>query len=347
MTPAVAPPLDLSVLIPTYNRAERLPALLQRLQAQRVPEGLAWEVLVVDNNSTDDTADRVQQLQSAWSVSAPLRYCFEGQQGLAYARQCGVQAAQGALIGFLDDDNLPEPTWVAAAVAFAQAHPTAGAFASRIRGQFEVPPPEALAPVLFYLALNDRGDQPVRYEPRQNGMPPAAGLVVRRDAWLQSVPSRLFLVGRIGNSMLAGEDHEALLYLHREGWQVWYNPAMEIQHCIPQSRLTFDYLSRNLWGIGLTRYHLRMLALPAWQRPLMSLVYLLSDLQKAGIYAWQHRQALAQPTAAACEMRRLLAMVWSPFFLTGLRLRQSVQRFGQAPPTVPLPSSIPPANLSE
>ncbi|MBD0337408.1 MAG: glycosyltransferase family 2 protein [Cyanobacteria bacterium Co-bin13] len=319
-------PLDLTVVIPTYNRAAYLPPLLERLQAQQGVESLQWEVVVVDNNSTDNTAALIRQIQATWSASFPLRYCLEPQQGSAYARQRGIEEAGSPLVGCLDDDNLPEPNWVAAAVAFAQAHPKAGAFASRIFGQYEAPPPEALKPVLFYLALNDRGDQPLRYEPRRNGMPPAAGLVVRREAWLRCVPPNLLLIGRVGQAMLAGEDYEALLHLHRAGWQVWYNPAMEIQHCIPASRLTFDYMSRNLWGIGLGRHHLRMLALPSWQRPAMLLAYLLSDLKKASSYYWQHRQDLGRQGAAACEMRRLLATVLSPLFMTSLGVQRQIEQ---------------------
>ncbi|MBD2256763.1 hormogonium polysaccharide biosynthesis glycosyltransferase HpsE [Pseudanabaena sp. FACHB-2040] len=319
-------PPDFTVVIPTYNRAAYLPPLLERLQTQQGVESLRWEVVVVDNNSTDSTADLIKQIQSTWSAPCPLRYCFEPQQGSAYARQRGIEEAASPLVGCLDDDNLPEPTWVVAAVAFAEAHPNAGAFASRIYGQYEAPPPEALRSILFYLALNDRGDQPLRYEPRRNGMPPSAGLVVRREAWLQCVPSNLLLIGRVGQSMLAGEDYEALLHLHRAGWQVWYNPAMEIQHCIPPSRLTFDYMSRNLWGIGLGRHHLRMLALPTWQRPAMLLAYLLSDLKKAGTYYWQHRQDLGSQGAAACEMRRLVATVLSPFFVAGLGVQRQIEQ---------------------
>lgn len=311
--------LDITVVIPTYNGADRIPAVLDKLRSQDVPDNWQWEVLVVDNNSQDNTRDVVKQHQENWPADVPLRYVFEARQGLAFARQCGIENAGGDLVGFLDDDNLPEATWVAAACSFAQDHPQAGAYGSEIEGQFESPPPADLQPILFYLALNKRGDQPIQYDPRVTGVPPGAGLVVRRHAWLTHVPVNLLLVGRVGQSMLAGEDAEALLYLHRAGWEIWYAPTMKIQHCISASRLTPTYLQDNLYGIGLCRHHLRMLALPAWQRPIMFWMYLLSDLRRVILHYFKHRSSLGTNVVATCEMKRLLGTFISPFYLFTLR----------------------------
>lgn len=313
--------MDMTVVIPTYNGAERLPALLEKLRLQQVSSTVGWEILVVDNNSQDGTATLVQQYQQNWPAAASLRYVFEPQQGLAFARQCGVENARGEIVGFLDDDNLPGPDWVMAACQFVAAYPQAGALGSQIAGKFEQPPAKELQPVLFYLAINQRGSEPLQYQPKVTGVPPGAGLVVRRQAWLDAVPKKLRLVGRVGQSMLAGEDAEALLYLHRAGWEIWYNPAMKIDHCIAASRVTLGYLRANLYGIGLCRHHLRMLVLPQWQRPIMGGAYLLSDLRRVVLHYLKHRAVLQTNPAVACEMSRLVGTLLSPFYL--LRVRGS------------------------
>ncbi len=265
--------IHFSVAIPIYNGESRLPKVLERLRSQTGVEHLNWEIIVVDNNSTDGIAKLIQEYQASWCDNVPLRYCFEAEQGVAFARQRAIQEARGELVGFLDDDNLPALNWVHAACEFEQEHPKAGAYASQIHGLFEVEPPTDLKRIIFYLAITERGSEPLLYEPRKKGVPPGAGLVVRRLVWKDHVPQRLFLLGRVASSMLAGEDAEALLYIHRAGWEIWYNPAMEVEHVIPQERLEKNYLISLMRGIGFSRYHLRMLLCETWQRPFAFLLY--------------------------------------------------------------------------
>lgn len=312
---------DFTVVIPTYNGADRLPLVLERLRSQITPEALAWEILVVDNNSTDATAAVVQAHQHGW---ISLRYCFEPEQGLAFARQHGVTAAQGRWVGFLDDDNLPDSHWVASAYEFGLAHPMAGAFGSKIMGVFEQEPPTEIKPILFYLAIVDRGNRPSPYQPKRNGAPPGAGLVVLKEAWLKAVPARLFLVGRVGSMMVAGEDVEALFYLHRHGWEIWHNPAMQIQHLIAANRLEPSYFIGMMRGIGLCRHHLRMLLLKKWQQPFAFAAYLVSDSYKL-LRHLSDRFKTKPNFYTACERARLMATLISPFYLFKLRILRYLQ----------------------
>jgi len=134
--------LDFTLAIPTYNGANCLPKLLDKLRQQTGVEQISWEIIVVDNNSSDNTAQVVQEYQANWLPGVPVKYIFEPEQGAAFARLRAVKEAQGELIGFLDDDNLPNPDWIAQAYLFAQEHPQAGAFSGQIHGEFEVEPPE-------------------------------------------------------------------------------------------------------------------------------------------------------------------------------------------------------------
>ncbi|OZH52334.1 glycosyl transferase, partial [Hydrocoleum sp. CS-953] len=111
---------DFTVVIPTYNGAERLPLVLDKLRSQINTEGLSWEVIVVDNNSKDNTQKVVREYQKNCPQPMILRYFFEEKQGAGFARKKAVQSANSPLIGFLDDDNIPAQNWVAAAYEFAQ-----------------------------------------------------------------------------------------------------------------------------------------------------------------------------------------------------------------------------------
>ncbi len=251
----------LSIAIPTYNGAQRFPDVLEALPRQVIPPGLQWEVLIIDNNSQDDTAAIAAHYQSQWRYhwpeAPPLRYCFEPTQGLTFARRCAITQARGTWVGFLDDDNLPHLDWLTETWAFLQAHPHIGAVGGKIQGLFAELPPPYLEEVSLFLALVDRGPRPRLYTPAQRMLPPGAGLVVRREAWQAHVPPVQVLRGRVFGSMVAGEDLEALAHIQQGGWEIWYNPAMVIQHKIPSERLTPEYLFSLVGGAGLCRHHLR------------------------------------------------------------------------------------------
>lgn len=319
-------PFDITVAITTYNGAGRVGQVLDLLQHQTGVESISWEIIVVDNNSSDRTAEVIQAYQQNWQGSARLRYVFEGKQGLAYARDRAVNEADSPWVGFLDDDNLPASNWVAAAYNFATEHPEAGAIASQIHGLFATEPDQELKQILFYLAITERGDEPLRYEPKHKGVPPGAGIVIRRQAWLESVPKQLLFIGRTAKSLVGAEDAEALLHIHNQGWEIWYNPAMEIQHVIPAWRLQRDYLTKLMRGIGLSRYYLRMLLIPAWKRPFALVIYLINDYRKFMIYWLRNRQQISENTVTACEFERLFGSLISPFYTWKIRLEHYCQK---------------------
>ncbi|NJO46030.1 MAG: glycosyltransferase family 2 protein [Oscillatoriales cyanobacterium RM2_1_1] len=304
--------IDFTVAIPTYNGAKRLPAILEKLRSQTNVDEIAWEVLVVDNNSTDNTPEIVQQYQDNWPE---LKYLVEPQQGAAFARKQAIAEAQAPWVGFLDDDTWPAPDWVAAAHRFSQSYPQAGAFGSQIHGTYEVEPPPGFERIASFFAITERGSQPQRYEPRLKMLPPSAGLVVRKSAWDAHVPEKPFLSGRSGQSILNSEDLEVILYIQNAGWEVWYNPDMHLYHQIPAQRLQRDYMLYLVRSTGLARHYIRMLRLQPWQRPLIFPVGFANDLRKALTYFIQHHQELKTDPIAACEMEFLRSTLVSPFYL--------------------------------
>ncbi len=306
--------LDFTVAIRTFNGAKRFPLILERLRTQIQVEIIAWEVLIVDNNSDDDTAQVIQSYQNDWE-HCPLRYVFEPQQGASIARRRAIQEARGSLIGFLDDDNLPSENWVAAAVAFGQATPKAGAFGSRVHGVFETEVPKNFERISEYLAIKENTQQHC-YDTYKKGLPAGAGLVIRRQAWLDSVPTHLVLQGPTGNRLpTKSEEIEALFYLRKTGWEIWHHPAMQIEHQIPERRLERDYLLKFFRTLGLSRYRLRMLRFAVWQRPFMTIVYLVSDVCKIASFFVRHHKILQVDVVAACEMQSLIGSLFSPFYL--------------------------------
>ncbi|MGL5194003.1 MAG: hormogonium polysaccharide biosynthesis glycosyltransferase HpsE [Chroococcales cyanobacterium] len=324
--------LDLTVAIPTYNGETRLSDVLDRLRSQVGTEEFSWEIIVVDNNSSDRTAAVVRDYQKTWPSAYPLRYCFAPEQGAAFARQRAVEKAHGELIGFLDDDNIPEPDWVASAYQFGKTHPEVVAFGSQIHGLFYEKTPEEKLPENFkriacFLAIVERGKTPRQYDPKHKILPPGAGLVVRKTAWLESVPKRLVLNHTGKEAGLASEDLEVLLHIQKAGGEIWYNPAMVVYHKIPNKRLEPDYLKLLVRCVGLSRHRLRMMTLNSWQRPLAFPAYLANDLRRLVLHSLRHGIAIKNDAVASCEREFLTSTLMSPLFLLK---QQGFKSFGKS-----------------
>lgn len=308
--------VDFTVALPTYNGADRIPKVLDCLRSQLNLGARSFEVIVVDNNSTDDTAAVVKTYQATWPAEYPLRYCFEPKQGLAYARQRAVEEANGTFIGFLDDDTLPAPDWVAASFEFGQAYSKAGAFGGQVHGEFEVEPPPNFERIESFFAIKKRGTKPNRYEPEKLSLPAGAGLVVRRDAWLASVPAQLVRTGRGGN------DFEISLHLHRMGWEIWYCPTMHIYHQIPRERLERPALLKLIRTAGLCICQLRMVGVKNSQKPIIVMKIILGNLRRVVLHVIKHGVKVKTDLVTECELAFFLSSLVSPFY----SLKSSLQK---------------------
>ncbi len=336
--------IDFSVVICTYNGENRLPKVLQKLRSQQT--SCHWEILIIDNNSCDRTATVIHDLQANWlktgPQAVPFRYCFEPTPGLAFARRRAIAESRSPLIGFLDDDTLPTTNWVSAAFNFAQQHPQAGAYGSSIEGLYETPPPPNFDRIACCLAIINRGHLPFQYSPKRGVLPAGAGMVVRKQAWLEQVPAVPALSGvKAGSLKAKGEDIETLSYI-RKHWEIWHNPAMQLQHVIPDQRLKREYLLELCWQIGLSRYRLRQVQYSSWQWPLMVGLYALSDCRKVLLYCLRNLAGLhnfssrwnkssgwnkeSMGTVAICEFALLLGSLLSPVIYWRDRLPKRTNR---------------------
>ena len=309
--------IDFSVAIRLYNGASVLPRILDALSAQVISDSVNWEIIIVDNNSVDRTIDVVHEYQRSWTA-CPLRYVLETCQGASFARHRAILEAQGIWIGFLDDDNIPAPDWVQAAYTFGCAHPQAAAFGGQIHPNYETAPPanfERIAPFIPVVERNEVICFTTGWRAMSNLVPPGAGLVIARQAWLDHVPYPLTLRGPVGNSLnCKGEDIEALLYLKKAGWEIWFNPLMHIDHQIPSWRFEKRYLLRFFHGVGLSKYATRMISLPLWKRALWVLLFMGNDGRKLLLHLIKHHRHVQKDVVSAAELQLLISSFLSPFY---------------------------------
>lgn len=233
-----------SVVVCCHNSAERLPQTLAHLAAQVVPEELRWEVIVVDNASTDATAEVATASWPA-GASAPLRIVAEPQPGLSYARDLGFAEARYEIVSFVDDDNWVCPEWVCVASDVMSEHADVGACGGLIEPVYEAHPPPWAEHFIRRYAVGDQGAGQ-GYVVGTRGWLWGAGLTVRRSAWrqLSSRGFRSLLVGRTGACLTSGEDVELCLALRLAGWRLWYEPRLRMQHFLSARRLNWSYLRR-------------------------------------------------------------------------------------------------------
>ena len=306
--------LDFTVAIPTYNGANRLPLVLEKLRSQINTENISWEVIIVDNNSSDNTSKIVQDYQSRFSEFVSIRYLFEPQQGAAFARLKAIKEAKGTYIGFLDDDVLPDKNWIYAAYSFCQAHPQAGAVGGQIHGDFEVEPPPEYKRVYPFLSIREHGSKPRLFDPNKLNLPTTASLVVSKKVWNESFPEHLTLSGRVGSSMVASEDYELLLYIHKNGWEIWYNPNMESYHKIPAHRLERGYLLSLGRSCGLPTYFLLTINAKSWEKPILFVRTLLGNSRRIILHLIKYRGRIRTDLIPAFELEFFLGSLLSPFY---------------------------------
>jgi glycosyltransferase involved in cell wall biosynthesis len=241
---------QLSVIMSTYNRGEVLHDAVRSVLAQRPAITPAFELIVVDNNSTDSTPEIVRRFAS---VDGRVRYLFEPRQGLSYARNAGIREARAQLIAFTDDDVRAEPDWVEAILRAFREHPEADMVGGRVLPVWPAPPPVWLTRDHWTpLALVDYGEAPAAVTADHPICLVGANLAFRRSVF-DAVGVFAIDCQRVKDSIGSLEDHEFLLRLFRVGRHGVYDPRIMLHAAIEPNRLARAYHRR--WHTGHGHFH--------------------------------------------------------------------------------------------
>ena len=231
-----------SVSICTYNRAELLKNTLKSLVEMYSPE-IEWELLLVDNNSTDATKPVAQM----FSQSLPLRYFFEKNQGLSYARNRAISECRSNLLLFTDDDMLLSSCWLQSYVSAARNFPDADYFGGKILPRWPDGRPlwlkdEGMALLSGLFGYYNQGDD-VRMYDYKNPTPFGGNFGLRRSLFENLEPFCVDL-GVSGNRPGRGEETEYLSRARSKGYQGAYVGNAECFHLVNSSHLRLNYLYR-------------------------------------------------------------------------------------------------------
>lgn len=240
--------MDITVILCTFNRCRTLAIALESVAASILPSTVAWEVLVVDNNSGDQTRTVVEDFGHRYL--GRFRYVFEPQQGLSNARNAGVREAHGRIISFMDDDVTVEPTWLWNLTETLYGNKWAGA-GGRICLDRNFSPPDWLRVEGPYsmggqlAALFDLGD-----EPRVLDQPPHGTNMAYQKAMFEKYGHFRTDLGRCGNNLIGQEDMEFGERLMAAGERLWYAPSAVVYHPVQEERVTKKYFLAWWFGSG-------------------------------------------------------------------------------------------------
>jgi glucosyl-dolichyl phosphate glucuronosyltransferase len=240
--------MRISAIICTHNRSAYLKSAIQSLAEQTLPKD-RYEVIVVDNASTDDTKAVVE----SFAHLRNLRYIHEPVLGLSQARNTGWHDARGEYIAFLDDDAIACPEWLERIVgAFDTVKPTPGSVGGRVIPVWEAERPAWLPKDMEpALTIVDWAEKPIFLTESQQFL--AGANVAYPRAILETVKGFSVNLGRKGTSLLSGEEYLIQRYLIRSGLGVYYDPLICVEHHIPAQRLTTRWLCRRYFWQGVTQ----------------------------------------------------------------------------------------------
>jgi len=236
--------VNVSVIVCTYNRCKVLERTLKTVAEQDVPAALSWEALVVDNRSTDDTAEVVRRFAEPHPV---IRYVREETQGLSHARNRGIREAEAELLCFVDDDVLLRPDYVASAYRAWQtgSWDIAG---GRVLAQYEVVRPAWVDRLPARMlngpfGLHDHGEADQVTDPGGELVPVGASMLIPR-ATIEKLGEFNPELGRSGRNLRGGEDVDFYRRAQRAGMRMGYCGSCTLRHLVLADRLRRRYLLR-------------------------------------------------------------------------------------------------------
>ncbi len=251
--------MDVSVLVGTYNRSRLLASTLDGLAAMQVRAGLTWEVIIVDNNSTDGTRAVVEARGRNFPVR--LRYLFEPRQGKSHALNSGIAASSATIIVFTDDDVRVDAQWLEAGVRPLLERTDIDYTGGPALPMWEVPPPRwlqgASGVIRGPIATLDYGPEAFILEDKRR-IAMGVNMAVRRTVF-QRVGGFNPDLDRQGASLLGQGQAEFFFRTRMAGIRGLYVPAMVVEHHVPASRMHRGYHRRWWYWKGVARARLHLL----------------------------------------------------------------------------------------
>ena len=257
--------VELSIIVCTRNRAKQLATLIQCLGSQKNIESLNWEIVIVDNNSTDNTREVAYAFCEGSNLK--INYIFESKIGLSNARNTGILTSKGSLILFIDDDVLIPKEFLSNALFGIQEFPEFQIFGFKVLPDWDelislskkrdFKPPfwlslkKPFSLIQSFLPIHDLGSESLQYPNRIAQNPIGACFLIKKEVFERLGPFREDLgAGQSG----VCEDTEYFWYALMNNLNILYWPYAVLYHPVMPERLTVQYLHKWYFNLGKSLY---------------------------------------------------------------------------------------------
>ena len=241
--------MDLSLIISTYNNAVSLERTLNSVAKQDADKSI-WECVVVNNNSTDDTAERVAKFAKE-HTEITIRLVEEPQQGLSYARNRGIVESKGQFLAFIDDDETINEGFVSAYIDLFRNH---GAFvgSGALKVCYDSGRPKWMSHYTEKMIANplDLGNEIITIT---SSITPTGGNMAFNREVFNLYGNFDTSLGRKGKELFGGEENDMFDRVRNLGERVFYTPHAIAYHHIADHKLTPDYFEKLSYGVGVSK----------------------------------------------------------------------------------------------
>lgn len=238
---------QVSVIICSYNRARYIQWALESMDGQSLAKD-RFEVIVVDNNSTDNTAD-VCRAFIHQHPTLDLTYATETNQGSSFARNHGASIAKGEMLVFMDDDAIAEHHFLERILAFFDQHPEAVGLGGRIIPRYIPEEPKWMSHFVSSLVGNfDYNKEATVF--KDGKYPLESNMAVSSKAFASIQGFNTALPGVKGTVRIGGEGKDFFYRLMEKGGKIYYDPGVIVEHVVETEKLTREYMFRVASGIG-------------------------------------------------------------------------------------------------
>ncbi len=242
----------ISIVICTYNGASRLKPTLESIFSQQESDQLPWELIIIDNASTDGTAELCAAMIAQHNFQEKSRIVFEKNPGCNFARLRGLTEARHEWILFCDDDNHLFPNYLKAGWATLQAHPNIGVLGGQGVALFEDKAPEWFERYHRSFAVGSQSSASGKLNRLSSRKLYSAGSFFRKEVLVRYYESGFstIMVGPKGDDLTRGEDTEWCMMIELMGYDLWYEDSLKFYHYMPIGRMTWEYYLKLKKGIS-------------------------------------------------------------------------------------------------
>lgn len=239
-------PYKISATICSYNRARFIIDAVESIFNQDFDKQL-YEVIVVDNNSTDNTLAVLEKYKSE-HPDYNFRFVTETQQGVAFTRNRCIKEAKGEIIAYLDDDSKAQPGWLKLIHDFFEQHAEVYSLGGKITPYFLTGIPNWYSK--YFFGLVGRFDQGPKVKQLTGQRYPCGANMAFRAKVFDEIGYFNTALGRSGNGLLANEEKDIYMRILAKGHKVFYLPDVEVLHAVEANKFDKNYVRRHSMGVG-------------------------------------------------------------------------------------------------